>query len=92
VLFQLGPGHRRPDPPAALLLGDRTGLGNLLDVDDQLRIDDVGAQLDQEIGTPGQHADIAGRSYDQGDRPVQRLWRLVTHGSGLAFLVRESIA
>ena len=66
---------------------DRAGLGDLLDVDDQLRVDDVGAHLDQEVGPPGQHADIAGRPREQGDRPVQRLWRFVSHGGGLAFRI-----
>ena len=37
VLLQLGARHRGADAPAALLLGDRAGLGDLLDVDDQLR-------------------------------------------------------
>ena len=48
-----------PIAPAALLLGDRPGLGDLLDVDDQLGVDDVGAHLDQQVGAPGQHPRLA---------------------------------
>ena len=79
-----------PIAPAALFLGDRAGLGDLLDVDDQLGIDDVGAHLDQQVGAPGQHPRLArapppagrpprptdsGASYRMcGDRPLSMGW------------------
>jgi hypothetical protein len=61
VLLELGPGHGRPDPPAASLLGDPPGLGDALDVDDQGRIDELAADLDQQVGPPGQDASLAPR-------------------------------
>ena len=59
MLLELGAGHRRADPPAALFLSDRAGLRDLLDVDDQVRIDDVGAHLHEQIGAPREHTRLA---------------------------------
>ena len=64
-------------PPFSSVIG--ACLGDLLDVDDQLRVDDVGAHLDQEVGASGQHAGLARRPREQGDRSFQRLWCLVSH-------------
>ena len=79
MLLQLGPRHRSADAPAALVLGDDASLGDLLDVDDQLRADDVGAHLDQEICASRQNPRLAYRVREQRDRSVQGIWCLVSH-------------
>ena len=54
-----------------------------LDVDDQLGVDHVGAQLDEEIGPPGQHSRLALGSRQQGHGALERFRRFVSHGLGL---------
>ena len=84
VLLELGSGDGRADSPAAPFLDDRARLTDLLDVDDQFRFDDVGAHLHQQVGASREHARLALRSREQGDRSLQRLWGLVSHRGGVS--------
>ena len=61
------------------MVEDGARLGNLLDVDDQLGIDDVRAHLDEQVGTARQHARVARGSRQQGNRSVQRLRGFISH-------------
>src|SRR6185369_4638529 len=80
VLLELGAGHGRADAPAAFFLSDRAGLRDLLDIDDEVWIDDVGPHLNEQVGAPGEHARLAGRRRQQGHGSFNRVWCLVTHG------------
>ena len=80
VLLQLGAGDGGADAEAAALLLDLPHLGDLLDVDDEVRGQDVRPHLDQQIGAAGQntcHARLGGKKLDGG---IYGIRRLVSHG------------
>ena len=79
MLLELGAGHRGADAPAAPVLGDRASLGDALDVDDQRRLDDIGAHLHEEVGASGQDARLARALGEQRRRPLHGLRCLVSH-------------
>ena len=69
-------------PPSSSLIW--RSLGDPLDVDDQLGLEDVGAHLHQEVGAAGQHARLARFPRPAAPPPGRAIRRLVSH---LAFLL-----
>ena len=51
----------------------------------ELRVDDVGAHLDEEIGSSRQHPRLARRPREQGHRSLYRIRCLISHEYSLAF-------
>jgi hypothetical protein len=78
VLAQLGAGDGGADAVTAILLGDRAQAGQLLQVDHQLRLDQPGAQLDEQVGAARQRAGRAAAA-QQRDGRIQSLWRFISH-------------
>ena len=69
-----GAGGRRTDDEAAVLLANAGDAGDLLGVDDQLRLGSAGSQLNQQIGPAGQDLRNAGGSGEGADGLLDRRW------------------
>ena len=92
MLVELGAGDRGADAKAAVLGGDLVHLGDALDVDHELGLDQAGAQLHEQVGAAGQHARVAARRGEQRDCRLQCLRGLVTHDLGASPLVARASA
>ncbi len=71
MLAELHAGDRRADAKAAVLGGDLPHLRDLLDVDQELGLDQVGAHLHDQVGAARQHARLAARAGEEA-RPPHR--------------------
>jgi hypothetical protein len=72
MLLQLGPGRGGADAKAAAFFPDLSQLGNVLDIDDQLRVQNIGSHLDQQIGAASQNSCIARCRRQQANGLLQR--------------------
>jgi hypothetical protein len=70
-------GDRGADPERALLHGDLAQLGDFLDVNQQLGLDQVGFHLHDDVGAAGEDPARTGRPHEQRDGVVKRQRRLV---------------
>ena len=77
-------GSRRADTKAAVLGRDADQLGDLLEVDDQLRLDRVGLHLHDDVGAAGEQPRRALRSGQQRHCRIHSLRRLVSEFAHLA--------
>jgi hypothetical protein len=78
-----GGGANNKDTP---LLADAENAGDLLGVDDVLRLHAAGAELDQEVGSPGHDFGGAGGSGEDADGVLDGRWGGITerrHGISL---------
>ena len=75
---ELHAGHRGADAETAAFGDDLTHLGDLLDVDQKLRLDQVGFHLDDDVGAAGEHAGGAARPLQERHRRLQALRRFVS--------------
>jgi hypothetical protein len=81
MLLELGGRCGGTHAEAAALLGDPAHLRDALDVHQQRRLDQVGAQLHEEVGAPRQDARLARLGGQQRHRLVKRSGCLIAHAS-----------
>jgi len=78
VAQKLHAGNRSADPKAAGRSRDRAQLRNLLDVDQELRLDDIGFHLHDHVGAAREQAGRPARTREQRERSIERLRRFVS--------------
>ena len=77
MLHDLHAGGGGADPKTAVLGLDLPHFGNLLDIDEELRLDQVGFHLNDDVRPTGQYAGGAARARQQRDSRLQRFRRFV---------------
>ena len=78
MVHDLHAGDGGADAKAAVLGHDLPDLGDLLDVDQERRLDQVGFHLHDHVGAAGQDAGRPGRARQQRDRGLQRFRSFVS--------------
>ncbi len=70
--------HGGTEAKAAVLGRDRAQLGDLLDVHQELRLDQIGLHLDDDVGAAGEQARRPARARQERHRGLQALRRFVS--------------
>ena len=84
-----GAGRRGADHKGAISLANAGDTGDLLDIDDQVRLGSAGTELNQQIGPAGQDLrDAGGSGQDANGLLDRRRGDIIEHGIGVSKLSR----